>query len=273
MAMKCPTCKIPLCRIDYEGLPVHTCPDCGGTLVPAPRLASIQDRRVIEWTDERRREAVAEANLADRPEPIRCPLCSLRMGKRLIAFGKAGLRLDVCDDCEATWFDRGELELAQVFQEDHEDTLDPDLRARRAAALLQFEEQVRHDRREFHQTLGNLIPKQVDVSFTAGDMARAALSVVDALRRRGAADLVPSPQLQAAPPSGRHRPPSPFAAPSLRAEPPARRRERSPRRVVPRRDSKPLPGLEGHEKREQWMLGVGLVLLLAFLVLLLVYYL
>jgi Zn-finger nucleic acid-binding protein len=141
----CSTCNIPLCRIEYEGVTVHVCPDCEGTLVGAEQFEAIERRRERTWTDDGKRQVEIGVHEAPVRDACRCPRCLLEMERIGMQIGDSGFRLDVCKDCRLYWFDRGELEFAQIlFEQEQDGRTEDDLHKieRQAAASMQLQEEA-----------------------------------------------------------------------------------------------------------------------------------
>ena len=109
--MNCPSCKLKLDRIEYEGLNIRQCNDCRGHLLTASRLKSIQSRR-RNSEDDLLDKVVAEG--VDTVDNLRCPACSRRMEKQRKKIGSLSFYIDHCRGCEHIWLDRGELAKLQV---------------------------------------------------------------------------------------------------------------------------------------------------------------
>ena len=109
--MNCPSCKLKLARIQYEGLNIRQCTDCRGHLVTAHRLRSIQSRR-RNTEDDLLDEVAAEG--IDTVEKLKCPACLRRMDKQKKKIGSLSFFIDHCGDCEHIWLDKGELAKLQV---------------------------------------------------------------------------------------------------------------------------------------------------------------
>lgn len=122
----CPACNIPLCRVDYEDVTVHLCPDCRGALVEALRVGTIKRRRVRRWSAQERSAAASRALQSDRAETVRCPKCLVRMAKEAVRLGDGAFHVDRCDACRLVWFDAGELELVQILYEKEQDSRTPE---------------------------------------------------------------------------------------------------------------------------------------------------
>ena len=58
--MQCPTCQVPLRAIDYEGIRIDSCNDCGGTWLDAGEFKQIIRAREVRFDPDERR-AVASA--------------------------------------------------------------------------------------------------------------------------------------------------------------------------------------------------------------------
>jgi Zn-finger nucleic acid-binding protein len=114
---KCPSCKLPLCRVEYEGQAVFVCPDCRGAMVEAARFRAIERCQDQPRTEAELRAAAEAAKAADRIGPLRCPRCLIHMEKVREQVAGATFHVDLCRRCLVLWFDRGELELAQAVFE------------------------------------------------------------------------------------------------------------------------------------------------------------
>ena len=129
--MNCPSCKNPLGTLQYEGIEIGRCADCGGDWLDADELGQIVRRREVKF-DEKARRAIAESTtitgvkLEDVDRNLVCPKC----GDTTDAFnygGDTGLILDRCVGCKGLWLDEHELEKVQQLVEGWEDLLPDDL--------------------------------------------------------------------------------------------------------------------------------------------------
>jgi len=109
--MNCPSCKLKLDRIEYEGLNIRQCSDCRGQLLTVSRLKSIQARR-RQSEDDLLDEVVNEGT--DTIDKVRCPACLRRMEKHRKRIGSLKFHIDRCRDCDHLWLDKGELAKLQV---------------------------------------------------------------------------------------------------------------------------------------------------------------
>ena len=146
--IKCPLCHIPLCRIEYEQVPVYLCPDCRGSLVDKGGFATIERRRDKQWTDAEKSAIASEVAGGDAARAIACPQCSTPMAKVKLPGPKGPFLIELCKPCGLAWFDRGELEAAQIEYEKEQDAQGPQELApetRAALAASAFATQVYRD--------------------------------------------------------------------------------------------------------------------------------
>jgi Zn-finger nucleic acid-binding protein len=122
----CSTCNIPLCRIEYEGVTVHVCPDCRGALGESVGLGTIVRRRERTWAGEEKRRIETQVLEAPVRDPYRCPRCLMKMQQMGMQMQRGRVVLDYCKPCRLYWFDRGELELAQILFEQQQDSQTPE---------------------------------------------------------------------------------------------------------------------------------------------------
>lgn len=124
----CPRCRIPLRENFYEGVPIRSCPRCGGKLVDAAFMERIIARKEVAFSDhliekaERfRREfmenpsrAAKEGSQAD--SRVLCPECGSKMLLRPYSYHYI-VPVDKCLSCYKIWFDTDELEILQILIE------------------------------------------------------------------------------------------------------------------------------------------------------------
>ena len=112
--LKCPICKILLVRKTYEGVNIHACEKCTGTLLRFDRLRAVESRR-----DKSEQELTNELVQAgeDTLEKIRCSRCLSNMEKRTKKLGSWEFTIDRCNKCKLVWLDAGELAKLQVVYE------------------------------------------------------------------------------------------------------------------------------------------------------------
>jgi len=112
MSTSCPACaKAELRPVTLDdGLPAQACPDCQGTLLSLTDYRSWREHhaapvRAVEGND-------AASVVADSTLLLRCPHCKGFMTKFRFS-ADARNQLDLCDDCDAVWLDRGEWKLVE----------------------------------------------------------------------------------------------------------------------------------------------------------------
>ena len=139
--MQCLTCHVPLRAIEYEGIQIDSCDDCGGTWLDAGEFEKIIRAREARFDPDERR-AVARAakitgiRLHKVDREFTCPTC----GKRTAPVhygGDSGIIIDRCPACRGIWLDQGELEKIQQLVEGWEDNLPEEL-AKHGAKLRQI---------------------------------------------------------------------------------------------------------------------------------------
>lgn len=96
--LKCPVCRVPGFVVEYQGVELDLCPDCGGVWF---------DRGELELVLAGERPLGQAAAVTDE-ERRPCPLCRKKMDKMNIGPGRRVL-VDSCPRGCGVWFDRGEL--------------------------------------------------------------------------------------------------------------------------------------------------------------------
>ncbi|MEM7456998.1 MAG: zf-TFIIB domain-containing protein [Planctomycetota bacterium] len=112
--MKCPVCRTQrLEAVQYEGVSVRLCDSCDGHLVRNKRIPAI--KRKQERSDKQLIEEVNANGDGDAKKKLICPGCLRQMSCRKTSFGPLSFNIEVCDKCDHTWFDAGELARLQLF--------------------------------------------------------------------------------------------------------------------------------------------------------------
>jgi Zn-finger nucleic acid-binding protein len=109
--MQCPACNGQLEATLYEGVSIHVCSSCKGSLLDEDRLGEIE--RICERVISREKGHTETRHY----EGTRvCPKCSIAMQKA--KYGKyIPKTIDKCPQCNDIWLDKGELEDIQVAHE------------------------------------------------------------------------------------------------------------------------------------------------------------
>jgi Zn-finger nucleic acid-binding protein len=106
--MRCPACKSPLMVVEWRQIELDHCPACRGTWFDAGELDLLLAG--IDLTAE-----AGLRQLLTRPETptdekrVRCPRCSRKMKKVRFRDAEDGITVDLCDQGDGIWFDRGEV--------------------------------------------------------------------------------------------------------------------------------------------------------------------
>lgn len=114
---KCPQCNVPLCRIEKQRVPVHTCPDCGGELIEQLRLKAVERRAEPDWTEPQKDDFCRLADASNNLAEVLCPRCGRYMRKFLFR-NYAHLQVDQCPECRTYWLDAGEMEKMQILYQE-----------------------------------------------------------------------------------------------------------------------------------------------------------
>ena len=114
---RCPKCGVPLCRVEIQGVPVHTCPDCRVELIEDLRLKAIERRGDPDWSDADKDAFCRLADQSNNLDEILCPRCS-RIMRKFLFRNYANLQVDQCPECRCYWLDAGEMEKMQVLYQE-----------------------------------------------------------------------------------------------------------------------------------------------------------
>ena len=128
--LKCPKCQVPLCRIDYEGAPIHVCPQCRGAVVAEGDLSRIREHRRLWRSEQEKHATIALALEADSLARLACPQCQMAMAKFRVPVGDAALHVDRCPACRTLWFDSGELDVIRAQYAKAAEAYSPEEQAR-----------------------------------------------------------------------------------------------------------------------------------------------
>ena len=115
--MYCPRCKLPLRRVDYEGVDADMCDNCWGFWLDTGELEQVLDRRDLEFSPAERAQIleVRYASKTGATTPVQCPRCEWTMG-RVHHDESVHLVIDCCSD-HGVWLDTGEIKKVQALAE------------------------------------------------------------------------------------------------------------------------------------------------------------
>ncbi len=113
---RCPACKCQAEPIEYEGVRIYNCGQCGGNWLSGERMDVILGRRELSMPEDVRQAMMDLADRSNRSETLWCMTCGTPMDKAAFAFWKE-IQYDHCPKCRGIWLDRGELEKCQIYWE------------------------------------------------------------------------------------------------------------------------------------------------------------
>ncbi len=128
---ECPNCRVPLARIQYEGVAIERCPACGGCYMKPDQLQRILVREEYDVPESVKRLAryLPDVRGAERVvkrfdamkchwlKDRQCPECGGGVARRFYTPAYL-VEVERCMLCGLTWLDRGELELLQCLYEE-----------------------------------------------------------------------------------------------------------------------------------------------------------
>ena len=113
--MQCPSCDDVLHRIEYEGMPICTCPGCKGEFLDGRELKYIERKQEIQFDRAERNRLLFGKTGPRKEKRLICPRCGNHMSKG--RYRKTEVIIDHCKSCSGVWLDDQELEKIQVFGE------------------------------------------------------------------------------------------------------------------------------------------------------------
>lgn len=114
--MKCPRCKdleLKATKLE-DGLPVHGCESCGGSIVSLLYYRDWAERTINNHV-ETQNPNIEIHEESDAQEALTCPKCTRLMTKYSIS-GLIKNRVDLCASCDEAWIDGGEWELLKSLK-------------------------------------------------------------------------------------------------------------------------------------------------------------
>ena len=142
---RCPRCKVPTSRVEYEGASVRMCGRCGGYWVTQIALKAIAHRRDTEFTEAVKERFLQLADESNSTEPLMCMSCGKFMVKDQFKDWD-DIVIDRCEKCGGIWLDPGELQKIQIYWEyfrDHPEQSNLDAIAKRALLESEMDQRVR----------------------------------------------------------------------------------------------------------------------------------
>ncbi|MBN1342063.1 MAG: zf-TFIIB domain-containing protein [Phycisphaerae bacterium] len=154
---RCPKCKTPTTRVEYEGANVRICGECGGYWVTQLALKAIANRRDVQFSEAVKQRFIELADASNSTETLVCMTCGKHMIKERFKDWD-DIIVDHCPKCRGIWLDPGELEKIQIYWEyfqDHPEKSNLDAIARRELLLNHMQQQTR-DIKEAAQDAHNI---------------------------------------------------------------------------------------------------------------------
>lgn len=142
---RCPRCKVSTHRIEYEGVGVRMCGECGGYWVKPISLKAISNKRHTDWSEAVKERFLDLADQSNSTEKLLCLSCAKTMIKEQFKEWD-DIVIDQCPGCGGIWLDPGELEKIQIYWEyfqDHPDQSNMDALAKKALLMEQVEQRGR----------------------------------------------------------------------------------------------------------------------------------
>ncbi len=103
--MKCPVCKLSMLVVEWDGVEIDVCGDCGGVWLDSGEL-----ERLLGG-EGKARDLLASLHPGEAAgeKPRACPSCGKRMEKARYGRGREVV-VDRCRRHHGLWLDKGELE-------------------------------------------------------------------------------------------------------------------------------------------------------------------
>jgi len=163
--VRCPKCKVQLQRIEYEGVLVRMCGECGGIWLSKPALKRIMHKREQRWPEPVKEKFLELADRSNSTEDLICLSCGKIMQKQTF-MDWDDIVIDRCPECGGIWLDPGELEKIQIYWEyaqDHPELVNWSALERKALAEAYLEARKHEVRRmaefmeDLHSSAGSLM--------------------------------------------------------------------------------------------------------------------
>jgi len=115
--LNCPRCKLPLQKVDYEGVEVDMCNACWGFWLDTGELEEILRNRDLSFSEDEKDTVldIREASSRGPTAPAPCPSCRKVMD-RVHYDAAVSFVIDRCPD-HGIWLDTGEIKKVQALAE------------------------------------------------------------------------------------------------------------------------------------------------------------
>lgn len=149
--MICPRCGSTLTEINYEGVLIETCDNCGGEWLDHEEIAHVIHVEEKEFSEEEvvKVKGVNDAVVTEmqQPEkPLLCPHCKIPLHVLNYNYS-TGVIVDKCHQCHGIWLDKDELEHIQIIMEERKKRF-PEMQAKFIPVIAKIKEDAHHRRKE-----------------------------------------------------------------------------------------------------------------------------
>lgn len=126
---RCPSCNVPMTRVEGDTLRACTCSNCFGTWVNTTALkrhVNLESRNLAPASegDASLPDLAAVVSESNTKKELRCPECAKPMAKTRFHH-MIPISIDVCRRCSKMWLDAGELNLLRQLYREMANSQDP----------------------------------------------------------------------------------------------------------------------------------------------------
>jgi Zn-finger nucleic acid-binding protein len=138
---RCPSCFVPLARIEEKNFKSFSCNHCFGTWISSIALTRLVRDPAAPKSQATLHELAETVTAAHTTTRLRCPQCEKEMLKDKF-HPMVPVGIDRCKPCGMVWLDAGELALLRALYHELMTSDDPEIVRRRekiAAVLAQWD--------------------------------------------------------------------------------------------------------------------------------------
>ena len=190
---RCPSCFLPMTRLEEEGIPNCICQQCFGrwmTSIAIHRRTRLDADLATPATaggenpsplmQESLQDLVEIAAASNSKQPLRCPTCEKPMAKERF-HQMIPVQVDRCARCKSLWFDAGEYALIRRLYVEMLISTDPRIVAMRekiAGARLEWDARTRL-LDQAREAIDRGLHQPATDEFTVAELARVLRGAVD----------------------------------------------------------------------------------------------
>ena len=129
MSRQCPDCQIPMNQMQFRGIVLDDCPQCGGIWFDDGELCKLikSDDNLAMASLECKCAKSPVVDIRERAQKL-CPNCDERLTPYKYAYS-SDVVLDECDKCFGVWIQDGELQQIDSYLHEHAQDLPPGFHA------------------------------------------------------------------------------------------------------------------------------------------------